>query len=169
MSQKLPELARDNMFTFKQPEEYYGRLFYKSSGTVILKLKKMELLMYTSCQLCLDNAVLWFKKDKCGGWSELQLKLGNNDLEMRVAKVPSDRSGLKELVADLVQSCTSQGARDLGSLDKALTFTEQVSILKEKGLIGSNKPDPPPSSAPSMSSEEQAMEQAMIVAHRTEV
>ena len=101
-----------------------------------------------------------------GGWSELQLKLENNDLEMRVAKVPTDRSCLQDLVADLVQSCTSQGARDLGTLEKPLTFTEQVSVLKEKGLIG---PGPgstaPPSTAPSVSPEERAL----MSAHREEV
>ena len=105
-------------------------------------------------------------KDKRGGWSELQLKLGNNDLEMRVAKVPADRSGLQELVGDLVQSCTSQGARDLGPLDKPLTFTEQVSVLTEKGLIGSKTPAAPtPPPPPTVSPEEQEL----LVAHRNGV
>ena len=117
-------------------------------------------------QLCLDNAVIWFCKDSRGGWSELQLKLENNGLEMRVCKIPADRSVLLETVVDLVQSCTAQGARDIGPITQALTFTEQVAVLTEKGLIGkaSGSSTPPPPTQTRTPEED-----AMLLAHKTEV
>ena len=75
-------------------------------------------------------------KDSRGGWGELQIKLGNNDLEMRAARVPADKSDFPDLVADLVQSCVAQGARDLVLPEKPLTYTAQVDVLKTKGLLG---------------------------------
>ena len=81
-----------------------------------------------------------------------------------MSKVPSDKSGLKELVLDLVKSCTSQGARDPGPMERPLTFTEQVSTLKEKGLISSGSTEPT-RTVPSLSPQTQALKQS----HRDKV
>ena len=103
-------------------------------------------------------------KDSRGGWSELQIKLGNNDLEMRAARVPADKSDFPDLVADLVQSCVAQGARDLVPLGKPLTYTEQVDVLKGKGLLDKD-PVVPPDQVRTPSPEEEAL----LAAHRLEV
>ena len=103
-------------------------------------------------------------KDRRGGWSELQLKLSNYDLEMRVAKVPADRSGLPDHIAELVQSCVKQGARDIVPLDQPLTYTEQVDVLKAKGLLGKD-----PAVAPDQVRTPTPEEEALMAAHRLEV
>ena len=86
-------------------------------------------------------------------------------MELRVAKVPADKSGLTDLVADLVQSCVKQGARDLVPLEKPLSYTEQVEVLKDKGLLGNVTPAdvPDPANPPSQE------EQDLLAAHRSEV
>ena len=108
--------------------------------------------------------MIWFVKDSRGGWSELNLKLSNYDLELRVAKIPLDRSSLPGHIAELVQSCVKQGARDIVPLDKPLTYTEQVDVLKAKGLLGKD-----PAVAPDQVRTPTPEEEALMAAHRLEV
>ena len=82
-----------------------------------------------------------------------------------MAKVPADKSGLTDLVADLVQSCVKQGARDLVPLEKPLSYTEQVDVLKGKGLLG----NAPPADVPGSVETPNLEEAALLATHRSEV
>ena len=79
--------------------------------------------------------MVWFAKDLVGGWQQLELKLAINNLELRGCKIPLLKSAIPETLADLYESCVSEGAVDLVLPKKAQTYTALVIELKELGLI----------------------------------
>ena len=88
--------------------------------------------------------MIWFTKDRSGGWQQLLDKLSINGLIFRGAFVPEVKAAVKDVINDTYSNCLAEGAT-LTLPEKPVTFSVLIRILKEKGLI---KSPAPPSQAP---------------------
>ena len=96
------------------------------------------------------------------------MKLSIYDLNFKGGLVPEDKSAIKDVILDTYNNCVADGAEQLELPVKPVSFTDLVSILKDKGLI-KGAGSLPPTPQPSVAATQPQLEQPLLDSYREEV